>query len=160
MSKGNQGPRQGHGSGRAPLGRVRAHFWKITLAAAATLAMECAATAQNDSAMPNSTATDVIPMPPMRPATLMRPVTLTRPAPLLPPAPAPQPVLAAPIVPPGKDPMVFNFSPDMSQELPPASRAQMHKCGAEWQKMKASGEATDKTWRAFADVCLVQQANP
>ncbi|MGA3303473.1 MAG: hypothetical protein ABSC72_09315 [Methylovirgula sp.] len=105
--------------------------------------------------MPKST-TDVIPMPPMRPATLMRA------PPLLPPAPAstPQPVLAVPVVPPGKDPMVFDFSPDMSQELPPASRAQMHKCGAEWQKMKASGEATDKTWRAFADVCLVQQANP
>jgi hypothetical protein len=82
------------------------------------------------------------PLPPPRPALLSPPPLAVKP--LAPPLPA------------GVDPMVTNFSPDMPQELPPASRAQMHKCGAEWQKMKASGAATDKTWLAFAQTCLVQ----
>jgi hypothetical protein len=124
---------------------------RLGLALAATLVMACLATAQDNSTRGRSVPTgELIPMPPMRPATLLPPA----------PAPAPAPNPPAPLVPPGKDPMVFYFSPDMSQELPPASRAQMHKCGAEWQKMKASGEATDKTWLAFARVCLVQQTNP
>ena len=54
------------------------------------------------------------------------------------------------------DPMVTNFSPDMPQELPAASRAQMHKCGAEWQKMKQMGAAIDKTWLTFARICLAR----
>ncbi len=83
------------------------------------------------------------------------PLPPPRPALLTPPPPADTKPLAPP-VPPGADPMVTNFSPDMPQELPPASRAQMHKCGAEWQKMKASGAATDKTWLAFAQTCLAQ----
>lgn len=83
------------------------------------------------------------------------PLPPPRPAQLLPPAPQVVKPLAPPI-PAGVDPMVANFSPDMPQELPPASRAQMHKCGAEWQKMKASGAATDKTWLVFAQSCLAQ----
>ena len=123
----------------------------LGLTLAATLAMACVAIAQDNSSKGKNMPTgDLIPMPPMRPATLLPPA----------PAPAPAPNPPAPPVPPGKDPMVFYFSPDMSQELPPASRAQMHKCGAQWQKMKASGEAADKTWLAFARVCLVQQTNP
>jgi hypothetical protein len=40
--------------------------------------------------------------------------------------------------------------------LPQASRARMHECGVEWQRMKMSGEATDKIWRVFASVCLAR----
>ncbi|ACB95499.1 hypothetical protein Bind_1875 [Beijerinckia indica subsp. indica ATCC 9039] len=40
--------------------------------------------------------------------------------------------------------------------LPPASRARMHQCGLEWQQMKLSGAATNKTWRVFAQACLKQ----
>ncbi|HTJ03624.1 MAG TPA: hypothetical protein VL492_12610 [Methylovirgula sp.] len=83
------------------------------------------------------------------------PLPPPRPALLSPPPPAVAPPLAPPL-PAGVDPMVTNFSKDMPQELPTASRAQMHKCGAEWQKMKASGAATDKTWLAFAQTCLAQ----
>jgi hypothetical protein len=83
------------------------------------------------------------------------PLPPPRPPLLSPPPPADVKPLAPPL-PAGVDPMVTNFSKDMPQELPPASRAQMHKCGAEWQKMKASGAATDKTWLAFAETCLAQ----
>jgi hypothetical protein len=38
--------------------------------------------------------------------------------------------------------------------LPAASRERMHACGVEWRNMKASGAATDKTWREFAQTCL------
>ncbi|HEY1736877.1 MAG TPA: hypothetical protein VGG12_09525 [Methylovirgula sp.] len=122
----------------------------ICVAAMASLAVVPTAFAQNEPPKPR-TAT-VIPMPPMRPATLLPPAPA--------PSPMPQPVPAQPPVPQGKDPMVYNFAPDMPQELPPASRAQMHKCGVEWEKMKASGAAVDKTWRSFAVGCLAQQTNP
>jgi hypothetical protein len=38
--------------------------------------------------------------------------------------------------------------------LPAASRARMHQCGIEWQALKMSGGAVEKTWRNFAAVCL------
>ena len=123
---------------------------RLGLTLAATVALACVATAQDNSRSKTVPAGVIIPMPPMRPATLLSPA----------PTPAPAPNPPPPLAPAGKDPMVFNFSPDMPQELPPASRAQMHKCGTEWQKMKASGEAADKTWLAFARVCLAQQTNP
>jgi len=40
--------------------------------------------------------------------------------------------------------------------LPPASRARMHACGLEWQKLKETGSAADKTWFEFARVCLAK----
>ncbi|MEJ0095821.1 MAG: hypothetical protein WDN46_21160 [Methylocella sp.] len=40
--------------------------------------------------------------------------------------------------------------------LPSASRERMHACGLEWQKMKLSGAAKNKTWRDFAQVCLAE----
>jgi hypothetical protein len=42
------------------------------------------------------------------------------------------------------------------RNLPPASRARMHACGLEWQKMKETGAAADKTWRDFARICLAK----
>jgi hypothetical protein len=32
----------------------------------------------------------------------------------------------------------------------------MHACGLEWQKMKQSGTAGDKTWYDFARICLAK----
>jgi hypothetical protein len=32
----------------------------------------------------------------------------------------------------------------------------MHECALEWQKMKASGTATEKIWFTFAQSCLVR----
>ena len=43
-------------------------------------------------------------------------------------------------------------------DLPVASRTRMHECGAQWQQMKMAGTAADKTWRVFAQSCLVSQA--
>jgi len=42
------------------------------------------------------------------------------------------------------------------RNLPPASRARMHACGLEWQKMKETGAAVDKTWLDFALICLAK----
>ncbi|MGO9135231.1 MAG: hypothetical protein ACLP8A_14470 [Methylovirgula sp.] len=107
---------------------------------------DAAATAQ-DGGKKLILATDP-PLPPSRPNDLTRaPATA---------AAHPVPVPASPATPPGVDPMVTNFSPDMPQELPAASRAQMHKCGSEWQKMKQTGAATDKTWLTFARICLAR----
>ncbi len=40
--------------------------------------------------------------------------------------------------------------------LPQASRTKMHQCGEKWRKMKMDGQARGKTWRTFAEKCLVQ----
>jgi hypothetical protein len=48
------------------------------------------------------------------------------------------------------------LSPYQPHALPPATRAQMHACGVEWQHMKATGAATDKTWYTFAQTCLAR----
>lgn len=48
--------------------------------------------------------------------------------------------------------------PEPPHDLPVATRARMHECGAQWQQMKMSGAAADKTWRTFAQTCLVSQA--
>jgi hypothetical protein len=46
--------------------------------------------------------------------------------------------------------------PPQPRNLPPASRARMHACGLEWQKMKETGAAPDKTWFDFARICLAK----
>jgi hypothetical protein len=120
-------------NGICPSWSVQRGVSTLGLAGLAILALGIAAAAQGNSTPP---------MPPPRPASLMA---------------APPPInLQVPALPPGIDPMVANFAPDEPVALPPASRAQMHKCGSEWQKMKASGAAADKTWLSFAKVCLVQ----
>ncbi len=126
--------------------RSRGIMLGMGLAAIASLATGFTAVAQEEIGRNKSAGLAATPpMPPMRPATLSVP----------PPAPVAS-APPAPVVPPGMDPMVADFAPDMPQDLPPASRAQMHKCGSEWQKMKELGAATDKTWLAFASVCLVR----
>ncbi|MGH6850443.1 MAG: hypothetical protein ACREDD_08385 [Methylocella sp.] len=47
-------------------------------------------------------------------------------------------------------------SPLQPRNLPPASRTRMHACGLEWQKMKETGAAADRTWYDFARICLAE----
>jgi hypothetical protein len=122
--------------GKQPLGKslsqpMQHSFHALALAGLALLALGTEAIAQGNATPP---------MPPTRPSALTTP-------PINPQMPA---------LPAGVDPMVADFAPNMPEALPPASRAQMHKCGSEWQKMKASGAAADKTWLTFAKVCLVR----
>jgi hypothetical protein len=87
----------------------------------------------------------VAPLPPTRPARSAGGGAIIA----LPSAPA---ISAAPIeaARPQPDP------PLAPRNLPPASRARMHACGLEWQKMKETGAAADKTWFDFALVCLAK----
>ncbi len=85
-------------------------------------------------------ADSAIPLPPPRPAELggrpedivSRGVTDPRPS-------APVRAVAVATVP---------------RALPPASRERMHACGLEWQQIKWSGSAGERTWRDFATECL------
>jgi hypothetical protein len=54
---------------------------------------------------------------------------------------------------PAEDPA---SNPYQVRTLQPASRARMHECGAEWQQLKASGAAGEKTWYTFAQSCLTR----
>jgi hypothetical protein len=67
-------------------------------------------------------------------------------------SPSPPPISAAPIEAPRPQP----DPPPQPRNLPPASRARMHACGLEWQKMKETGAAADKTWFDFARICLTK----
>ncbi len=99
--------------------------------------------ALDTAAKPNPSFT--APLPPPRPADLAGGrATINSPS-----APA---ISAAPIEvpPPQQDP------PPQPRNLPPASRARMHACGLEWQKMKETGAAADKTWQDFAQNCLAE----
>ena len=87
-----------------------------------------------------------VPLPPVRPAGV--PAVVSPSPPPQAPATSALPVEAVPT--PSVDP------PSQPQILPPASRARMHECGVEWQKMKASGAAADKIWFDFAKVCLTR----
>jgi hypothetical protein len=91
-------------------------------------------------AKPNPSVT--APLPPPRPAGLAgaRGTMDSSQAPALPAAP----IEATPQREPASVP----------RNLPPASRARMHACGLEWQRMKETGAAADKTWQDFARICL------
>jgi hypothetical protein len=49
-----------------------------------------------------------------------------------------------------------DWQPGKLLQLPPYTRPRMHECALEWQKMKASGTATEKIWFTFAQSCLVR----
>jgi hypothetical protein len=42
----------------------------------------------------------------------------------------------------------------LPRALPPATRERMQACGLEWQQIKWSGTAGERTWRDFAMGCL------
>jgi hypothetical protein len=110
--------------------------------AAAQLAL-WPAFALDAAAKPNPSFT--APLPPPRPAGLTGgSATIDFPS-----APA---ISAAPIEAPTpqRDPQ------PLPRNLPPATRARMHACGLEWQKMKETGAAADETWLDFARICLAK----
>lgn len=45
----------------------------------------------------------------------------------------------------------------LPRSLPTATRQRMRACGLEWQQIKWSGDAGERTWRDFAMGCLAQQ---
>lgn len=81
------------------------------------------------------------PLPPPRPAVPGEPPAAAR---LQPAGPSP----AAPAPPPE--------APRQPRSLPAATRARMHACGLEWQKLKETGAAANKTWFEFAQICLLK----
>ncbi|WP_139223490.1 hypothetical protein [Methylocapsa palsarum] len=89
------------------------------------------------------------PPPPSRPANLGSGNIGAPGASPAPPAQTPSPPPPSPFA-----PIPAELGPPMS--LPPATRERMHSCGVEWQKMKQTGAAGDKTWRDFATVCLTR----
>lgn len=93
----------------------------------------------------NSNPSFTAPLPPPRPAG----AALGRATTDFPSVPA---ISAAPIEAPRLQP----DQPRQPRNLPPASRARMHACGLEWQKMKETGAAVDKTWLDFAQICLAK----
>jgi hypothetical protein len=48
------------------------------------------------------------------------------------------------------------WKPGKLLQLPPYTRARMHECALEWQKMKENGTTGEKIWFIFAQSCLVQ----
>ncbi len=66
------------------------------------------------------------------------------------------PLIPAPSTAPAEAAAPSADTPLQAQSLPPASRARMHECGREWQKMKATGAAADKIWFDFAKACLTK----
>jgi hypothetical protein len=128
-------PRKG-----ALLAMTHALAWLVL--AAAHLALR-PAFALDAPEKPNLSVT--VPLPPARPAV---PAggrgTIDSPR-----APA---ISAAPI----EAPTPQQDPPPQPRKLPPASRARMHACGLEWQKMKETGAAADKIWFDFARICLAK----
>ena len=100
------------------------------------------------------------PLPPQRPATLAP----EQDAPASPEQTAPQPNAAineAPAAPPhaAEEPIkpgLINEGPGTLLKLPSASHARMHECAVEWQNMKTTGTAVEKTWFNFALKCLTR----
>jgi hypothetical protein len=114
-----------------------------------SLAPLCLARAED--APPKTKAQTLVwpPLPPARPADLPTGPSLTSP-------PAQQP--DAPKDPGARTPASSETTADLSpyrmHKLPPATRVRMHECGEEWQHMKTTGAALDKTWYTFAQTCL------
>jgi len=86
----------------------------------------------------------VIPLPPVRPPNL----SINTPAQEKATGADPSP--PAPLASQMADP------PAPPRSLPPSSRARMHECGLEWQKMKETGAAASQIWFDFAQLCLTK----
>jgi hypothetical protein len=129
-------PRRG-----ALLALTHALAWLVLAAAQLALRPTLALDA---AAKPNPSFT--APLPPPRPA---GPAGGGRATIDFPSAPA---ISAAPI----EAPTPQLNPPPPPRDLPPASRARMHACGLEWQKMKETGGTADTTWFDFALICLAK----
>jgi hypothetical protein len=103
------------------------------------------------------------PLPPQRPTTLSAPAAAAPANATLPASSSapPQNAGAAQASPPkpADEPIrvgVYNEGPGTMLRLPPASHARMHQCAVEWQNMKTTGAAVEKTWFNFALQCLTR----
>lgn len=83
----------------------------------------------------------IAPLPPERPPGVGNPAMIQSPP--LPASPAGQTGVPA-------------DQQSQPRNLPPASRARMHECALEWQKLKETGGAADKIWYDFAQICLTK----
>lgn len=117
--------------------RVVSHGFLIASCVTSVVALTSEVTARDRNAM---RAFATVPLPPPRPAEYggVREAALSRGVPDV-PAPVPVPAVAVATLP---------------RSLPPASRERMHACGLEWQQIKWSGSAGERTWRDFAMTCL------
>ena len=126
------------------------------------------ATAQSRSTLVLTVAAAWFALAPLLPAVALD-AAVQQKFPLTPPLPPPRPVSPdgvpttatvqpAAVIPaaPEYAPVPPHEAPRQPRSLPPASRARMHACGLEWQKLKQTGGAADKTWYEFAKVCLVK----
>jgi len=134
---------------RGALGRRGAALClSAALCVGAAAAPTTGALAQDSAAKPKPPA--VAPLPPTRPANI---------DPGSDDAGAPPPLATAPAnpqAPPPVAPNVADWKAGATGPLPAASRQRMHACGLEWQKMKMAGQALDKSWRDFAQICLTR----
>jgi hypothetical protein len=136
---------------RGALGRRGAALClSAALCVAAAAAPTTVALAQNSAAKPKPPA--IAPLPPARPANIDAGSDDAGAPP--PPAAAPANPQAPPAAAP--DPNVASWKAGATGPLPAASRQRMHACGLEWQKMKMAGQALDKSWRDFAQICLTR----
>ena len=117
----------------------------LVLGVAVNVSCVALASAQDDSPSKPSEPSTAAPMPPARPPALAAPEV---------------PVASAPIQPPEAkvttEPAVPVWKPGKLLQLPPYTRARMHECALEWQKMKAQGTVAEKIWFTFAQSCLVR----
>jgi hypothetical protein len=96
------------------------------------------------------------PLPPQRPSMLAP----GQAAPALPEQTSPQPNVPTSVGPDAASepikPGAINEGPGTLLKLPSASHARMHECAVEWQNMKTTGAAVEKTWFNFALKCLTR----
>jgi hypothetical protein len=111
----------------------------------------------------DDTNTAATPLPPQRPATLGAPASAPQTGDINAPAAGAMPAGGdtEPTPPPkaADEPIrvgAYNDGPGSMLRLPPASHARMHQCAAEWQNMKTTGAAEEKTWFNFALKCLTR----
>jgi hypothetical protein len=111
----------------------------------------------------DDTNTAATPLPPQRPATLGAPASAPQTGDINAPAAGKTPASGdtEPTPPPkaADEPIrvgAYNDGPGSMLRLPPASHARMHQCAAEWQNMKTTGAAEEKTWFNFALKCLTR----
>ncbi len=146
--------------GASPMGAVRRAASALAFIAAIVPATVAA---QDVAIKPPPTA--VPPLPPARPADIAVGVGVgvangealapAAPAPTTPPvAQTPTALTEAPPATAPQNPQASAWKAGATGPLPVASRRRMHECGLEWQKMKMSGQAVDKSWRDFAEICL------
>ncbi len=145
---------------------IRTAALALLLGLAVNVSCVALVSAQDESSKTKSDTSAAPPMPPVRPSTLATPQAPVAAAPLQAPdqpstlAAPKASVATAPLQAP--DPRVTGetsalpWTSGKLLQLPPYTRARMHECALEWQKMKAQGTAAEKIWFTFAQSCLVR----